>query len=228
MLVKIVPHDTIQHLFSSEQESYEVSLDKYDDIFSYLSNMHPKFSEWSKNLEKQSDITILDKNGDVLNSEKFICKITDENEVLYIVPMFSGGKGRIGKFVTGALILAAVYYTGGFAWTVKSGLVFSGAIAKTAFWVGVAFIAQSLIREDDNNNSSDPDGGTRQNNLFGSLKATQGQGVYIPQAYGQVRVVGHMLSGYIDHHKHGTGDIVKLSDIYNLPKSSTTKNTGDI
>ena len=230
MLIKIVPHSTIQHLLSKQEENYEADLVKYEDIFHYIEHMHPRLNKWHRTIElndEQSPVCILNKEGEMILPDQFNKTITDPDEVLYIVPIVCGGGGKIGKVIAGVALIAAVVYTGGLAWTATGGFVFSGIGSKILFNVGLALISSAFMKEPEQPEQAETlDQAVRQSNQFGSLRATEGQGTYLAIAYGQVRVVGHMLSGYIEPHKHGTGDTLVLSDIYDIPKNNTTKNSG--
>ena len=53
---------------------------------------------------------------------------------------------------------------------------------------------------------------TRENGMFGSLTNTSTSGTPVPLHYGQVRVAGQFLSGYINSEEHGKNDNVKVGD----------------
>ena len=53
---------------------------------------------------------------------------------------------------------------------------------------------------------------TRENGMFGSLTNTSTSGTPVPLHYGQVRVAGQFLSGYIDTQTHGKSDIINVGD----------------
>lgn len=53
---------------------------------------------------------------------------------------------------------------------------------------------------------------TRENGMFGSLTNTSTSGTPVPLHYGQVRVSGQFLSGYINTETHGKSDTIKVGD----------------
>ena len=53
---------------------------------------------------------------------------------------------------------------------------------------------------------------TRENGMFGSLTNTSTSGTPVPLHYGQVRVSGQFLSGYINTETHGKSDIIKVGN----------------
>ena len=59
---------------------------------------------------------------------------------------------------------------------------------------------------------ADTDTSTRQAGAFGSLTNSTQSGTPIALHYGQVRVAGQMLSGYIDSDDHGKNDVIKVED----------------
>ena len=48
--------------------------------------------------------------------------------------------------------------------------------------------------------------------MFGSLTNSTTSGTPIPLVYGQMRVGGQMLSGYLDAEIHGKSDIINVGD----------------
>ena len=60
--------------------------------------------------------------------------------------------------------------------------------------------------------TNDTDTSTRTNGMFGSLKNTTESGTPIPLIYGEFRVAGQMLSGYIESEDHGKSEIIKVGD----------------
>lgn len=53
---------------------------------------------------------------------------------------------------------------------------------------------------------------TRENGMFGSLTNTSTSGTPVPLHYGQVRVAGQFLSGYINSEEHGKNDVINVGD----------------
>ena len=56
------------------------------------------------------------------------------------------------------------------------------------------------------------DENARQNDMFGSLKNTTTSGTPIPLIYGQFRVAGQLISGFIDTTEHGKSANIRVSD----------------
>ena len=233
MLVKLIPHSTLRGLFP--EESYEINLDSYADVYSYLGNIQPKFSKWVSEIEHNEErlpVALVKKDGEFLLPTDYI-KTPVEGETLYIVPMFCGGKGRAGRLIAGALLIAAAAYTGGlslgasgFAWGATGSGLF---VAKTALNLGIAVAASAFIREPKQpENSQTVDQNTREGDQFGPLQPTQGEGSILPMAFGEVRVAGHRITGFVDTIEGGRGDEVTLSDKYNLSPNPTTKSSGRI
>ena len=48
--------------------------------------------------------------------------------------------------------------------------------------------------------------------MFGSLQNTTTSGSPIPLVYGQSRVAGQFISGYLNTVKHGRNDVVNVSE----------------
>ena len=60
--------------------------------------------------------------------------------------------------------------------------------------------------------SQQTESSTRENGMFGSLTNTSTSGTPVPLHYGQVRVSGQFLSGYINSETHGKSDIIKVGN----------------
>jgi len=56
------------------------------------------------------------------------------------------------------------------------------------------------------------DSSTRGSDMFGSLQNTTQGGTPIALVYGQTRVAGQFISGYLDTLQHGKEDVVKVSE----------------
>jgi predicted phage tail protein len=93
-----------------------------------------------------------------------------------------------------------------------SGGIFSGMSGMAMRLVGN--IAMSILSRlfAPKPKATERDTSTRDNNMFGSLTNSTTSGTPIPLVYGQMRVGGQMLSGYLDAEIHGKSDIINVGD----------------
>lgn len=83
----------------------------------------------------------------------------------------------------------------------------AGTLAVNA---GLALVTSLFTQKPEALTSRDQQ--VRQNNMFGSLKNTIDSGVSIPLIYGQHRVAGQFISGYLESIDHGKNDDVTVSE----------------
>lgn len=176
---------------------------------------------------------LLDKNKNVITEQDLWIKKIKEGDSFYLVPAFVGGGGKTGKYLMFAALAAAAIYTGGASagLGMSPGAMGGATSAGTAFtaagggaaglsagasmaWAGLGTVGQTLAvnaglalatslftKRPKNNKQTDQD--VRQNNMFGSLRATVDSGMPIPLIYGLHRVAGQLISGYLDSTVHG-------------------------
>ena len=80
--------------------------------------------------------------------------------------------------------------------------------------IGMSMISKLFTKRKD----IEVDSSTRQNGAFGNLTNTIQSGTPIPLVYGQFRVAGQMISGYIESEDHGKNDVVKARDKFDGQK----------
>lgn len=73
---------------------------------------------------------------------------------------------------------------------------------------GLALVTSLFTQKPESLTSRDQQ--VRQNNMFGSLQNTIDSGTSIPLLYGQHRVAGQFISGYIDSIDHGKNDDITV------------------
>ena len=54
----------------------------------------------------------------------------------------------------------------------------------------------------------------RENDMFGALQNTTDSGTPIPLVYGNMRIAGQLISGYLDVSEHGKNDTVSVSNSF--------------
>lgn len=76
--------------------------------------------------------------------------------------------------------------------------------------IGLAVVSSLLTKKPKNTQQTEST--TRENGMFGSLTNTTTSGTPVPLHYGQVRVAGQFLSGYINSEEHGKNDLIRVGD----------------
>lgn len=221
MIVTLKPHSAYKSFFNAA--SYDVDIAKYSDILSYLSAMHPKFATYCKKQAlqvQQEDFTIVDKNLKVVKNEELSIRAAKEGDVLYLVPAVTGGGGK--RNVLTMVLLAAFFIAMPYALpalgeaTLLSAAVTGGApltLASLSTTIGMNLALGALASLFSPKPQTQEQ--ARQNGLFSGLQNTTESGVPIALHYGQVRIAGQLLSGYINTVTHGKSETITVEgDLY--------------
>jgi predicted phage tail protein len=235
LLTKIKIHSAFTHLFSECE--LIADLKTYDDIPRYLGSMHPRFARFVKriyNEQTQDGYLILNKNLQAITDQELFIKRIKEEEQFYVVPAIYGGGGKSMKTLVTLAAVAATGYIGftaltaATAATTTSAAVGSAAVGAAgatgstaaaaaglgsfgttlAVNAGLALVTSLFTQKPESLTSRDQQ--VRQNNMFGSLQNTIDSGTSIPLLYGQHRVAGQFISGYIDSIDHGKNDDITV------------------
>lgn len=235
MLTKIKIHSAFTHLFSECE--LIADLKTYDDIPRYLGSMHPRFARFVKriyNEQTQDGYLILNKNLQAITDQELFIKRIKEEEQFYVVPAIYGGGGKSMKTLFTVAAIAATGYIGFTALTAATAATTTGAAVGSAAVgaagatggtaaaaaglgsfgttlavnAGLALVTSLFTQKPESLTSRDQQ--VRQNNMFGSLQNTIDSGTSIPLLYGQHRVAGQFISGYIDSIDHGKNDDITV------------------
>jgi len=145
-----------------------------------------------------------------------------EGETIHIVPNICGGGGGSGKKMFMIFALVALAMTPGgqalllSAKTAIAGLGTAGAGGLSFMQtmglnigmsiLGALFTKSPAARQQQKTTESS----VRDNGMFGSLTNSSESGTPIALIYGQHRVGGQFLSGYISSISHGSGDPISV------------------
>ena len=190
----------------------------------------------------QESYSLVDSKFRVIENDAFGIKKFKEGDTVHLAPLVVGGGGKRGTMlllmafavIAGPAIAASLSAsaTGGVAAQagVMGGIPASGAgTAGGGFFAGLgkAFGAMpSFMRSIVGNlalsavsslfskkpNPQQVETSTRVNGMFGSLTNTSTSGTPVALHYGQVRVAGQFLSGYINSEVHGKNDVINVGD----------------
>lgn len=236
-MIKLKIHSTLQHL--TDASDYNLAVTNPREVLSFLSNSQPKFSEYLSQIkteETDESISFVDSNYKLISTDAFELKRFKENETVHVVPLVAGGGGKRG-FLIFAIFAAVVVATGGLAAIGGAGAG-AGAVQGTTmssgfslgnigkFFSGMPSIARSLLTNvglsilssvftKKPKPQDQVDSSSRGSDMFGSLQNTTTSGTSIPLVYGQSRVAGQFISGYLNTVKHGRNDVVNVSEQFN-------------
>lgn len=231
MQATVKVHSSLHKYF--DQTEFRADFNTYYDLIPYLSAMHPRFNHYMRMVnwgESEEGFAFLDKDLNVVTEEELHIRRVHENDTIYLAPVIVGGGGKKGGLLAAIAVVGIIAFTGGAAapaltttGTTAAGTVAGGAggglfssfaampsFAQSLFLnVGMSMISSLFTKK---KKPADTDTSTRQAGAFGSLTNSTQSGTPIALHYGQVRVAGQMLSGYIDSDDHGKNDVIRVED----------------
>ena len=239
-MINVVIHSTLRHL--TDSPNYKVDITNARDVAPYLCNTQRKFNEYQSKIKTgqvDESFSLVDGDFNVISTEDFDFKQLKPGETVYVVPYISGGGGKRGFLLLIAVAIVAPYAIGlaggasasaGFGAVYKAGLTSLGTGASSMFGAGglggsglgasfarsiIGNLALSLVTSlfaAKPKPQEQVDSSTRGSDMFGSLQNTTQGGTPIALVYGQTRVAGQFISGYLDTLQHGKEDVVKVSE----------------
>lgn len=232
MQATVKVHSSLHKYF--DQTEFRADFNTYYDLIPYFSAMHPRFNHYMRMVnwgESDEGFAFLDKDLNVVTEEELHIRRVHEDDTIYLAPVIVGGGGKKGGLLALVAVGALAFATGGLSLgataaagttTAASGAAAAGAgsgglfasfsampgFAQSLFMnVGLALISSLFAKK---KKPADTDTSTRQAGAFGSLTNSTQSGTPIALHYGQVRVAGQMLSGYIDSDDHGKNDVIRV------------------
>jgi predicted phage tail protein len=238
LLIKIKPHSALVQFFT-EEELY-VDINSYTDIPRYLDSMQPAFFNYVK--EQKSNLieegyVLLDKNLKELTYDDLLIRAVREGDVIHIVPaVFGGGGKRGGLLAVAALFAMFVFFPvgagalgglgGGAAGATATAAGKTAAAAASGAAGGGLFsnlppflsnilvnVGLSMLSALFTKKQDDADSASRQNDMFGSLQNSTSSDTPVALHYGQVRVAGQLVSGYIQTINHARNETVTVDGV---------------
>jgi len=220
LLVTIKPHSSLQPYFIGE--SINIYLNSYKELLDYLLVMQPKFMLYTKQLMSegiQESFVFLDEALNELSSDDLFIKRFNRDTVVHIVPIVMGGGGKRGGFLALLASAALFFFAGPIGAAVQStlptafiqaGVTGASVVSQLATGLAIAGLSALLMRSPV---SKDSEKNRVENGMFSSLRNTVDSGTFVPINYGQVRVAGQLITGYIKTVNHPKGFNVKVSDV---------------
>jgi|TARA_R110001592_G_scaffold54396_7_gene166461 predicted phage tail protein len=219
-------------------DTLSVKIHTHEEVISFLNNSFKEFDVYTSKIKQgkvDEGLSLVDENFKTLNPNDFTLKKVKDDEVIYVAPCITGGGGKRGFFLMLAIAVVAPYAIGlaagaggGFAATYGAGMTsigtaFSGmTTALGGSGLGASFarsiignLALSLISSIFTKKpkaQEQVDSSTRGSDMFGSLQNTTQGGTPVALVYGQTRVAGQFISGYLSTQSHGRSDTIRVGD----------------
>ena len=241
MLATIKISPTFKDYFNELE--YQVDIDSYYDVEFYLRSVHPKFGNYIKQIVSgisQEGFAYLDNDLKIVETQSFPLKKIKEKETIYIVPVVCGGGGKKG-FIFAAIAIIAISFMipipigppqlgymstlgaeamAGFAGMPSFIKGMLGNLALSA--IGALLTSKPKAKQME----VTKDSGTRtENNMFGALTNSTTSGTPINLNYGQMRVAGQFLSGYILSTEHGQDSAPSVQSIFTADATPLSQST---
>lgn len=207
----------------------KVSLNSCDEVINYLKGTQPKLAKYINRIstgKTVENLMLCNSKGKVITREEYVLKKPADDETLHIVPCVFGGGGKFGRIIIGVALVAlalsgaigpalpALLGTGGAA------PVSMGLVQSLVFGIGVSLTMGGLSqlftktpKAARMENKFDGEA-RRENDMFGALQNTTDSGTPIPLVYGNMRIAGQLISGYLDVSEHGKNDTVSVSSSF--------------
>jgi len=223
------------HKYTKNLDKIELEVDDLHSISFAINTYFPRLVKLFINNTRDFDnnkhldfLLILDKDKKMLTENRLLrnnLKPTDTD--FYIVPCICGNGGGKSSILIGALVLATAFFAlpaiagvagsgtlGGFTAALEtSGLV--GFLGRAVVGIGLNLVLGgilSFINKPTELGSRETDSDSRNNDAFGPLANSTDSSNLIALNYGEIRVSGQLISGFIKVIDHGKNDIVSVDD----------------
>ena len=237
MLINLKVHSAYNKFF--DQKVYSFDANVASDVIDYLKGVHPKFAKYMVEVnsdEANESFSLLDKDLKQITADMLLIKHFKDGETVHLVPTISGAGGKASKMFAVFAIIAFGMATGGAGFAALGGVggVGSGATAvgggggflstmlgggggamgwlgRIGLNIGMSIIGRMFQKSPaakQQQKTTEPS--VRDNGMFGSLTNSSSSGTPIALIYGEHRVSGQFLSGYISSISHGSGDPISV------------------
>jgi len=234
LLINLKIHSAYNKFFDNNIYTFEAII--ASDIIRYLKGVHPKFSKYITQVasgEATEPFCLLDDNLKLINRDMIDIKHFNDGDTIHLVPAIAGGDGK--RIRNALLVIAAIYIiaqTGGAVPIDPMTGVAAGApgaggytavqgagaakglstMQMIGLQVGLSMVTAMLTKSPAARESKQTESTTRDNGMFGSLTNSSTSGTPISLIYGQHRIAGQFLSGYITSLVHGSGDPISIGE----------------
>lgn len=238
-MLTIKPVGSMKSFFDDDE--YTIDVKTCIDVIFYIQSMHPRlglFMKQAQSLATFEDFCFLDAESKIIDPQLFPFHKFKEDDILYIAPVIVGAGGRTGTII---IIVALIAITIAMPYLAPATKQTAAATAKmqTAFVaaqsafsvtnivtniainMALSLIQQQFVKAPQAQRTrSTGDSGTRsQNDMFGALTNTTKPDSPVALNYGNMRVAGQFLSGYILSQQHAKNDAPTVASIFNANQS---------
>lgn len=237
MLINLRVHSAYNKFFDQKVYSFDANI--ASDVLDYLKGIHPKFAKYMVEVssdEANESFSLLDENLNQITADMLLIKHFKDGETVHLVPTISGAGGKASKMFAVFAIVAFGMMTGGAGFAALGGVggVGGGATAaaggggffstllgggggalgwlgRIGLNIGMSIIGRMFQKSPAaKQQQKTTESSTRDNGMFGSLTNSSTSGTPIALIYGEHRVAGQFLSGYISSISHGSGDPISV------------------
>ncbi len=203
----------------------KVSLNSCDEVINFLKGTQPKLAKYINKIllgKTVENLMLCNSKGKVITREEYVFKKPADDETLHIVPCVFGGGGKFGRIIIGVALVALSFAVPGAAGlgALLKGTASMGFVQSLVFGIGVSMTLGGLAalftktpKAARMENKFDGEA-RRENDMFGALQNTTDSGTPIPLVYGNMRIAGQLISGYLDVSEHGKNDTVSVSSSF--------------
>ena len=224
MRVKIHIHKILQK-YTKGLAVYECEAKDFTDVKNALKNIFPKFNDYYSLVSNGSsgeNLTFLDKNKKIITRNHYEINTLNKNNhtELYLIPLVYGS-GKAGKMLAIIAVVAiaaiAMQQAGLFAAGPEgaSGGLSSFFTPQKLFGMVFRLIISQIISSLNKppKKPAETDAPVRKdNNIFEGLANTTAPGTNIPIHYGQMRVSGQLISGFVETLNHPKDEDPRVGD----------------
>jgi len=237
LLINLKVHSAYNKFFDQKVYSFDANI--ASDVIDYLKGVHPKFAKYMVEVnsdEANESFSLLDKDLNQITADMLLIKHFKDGETVHLVPTISGAGGKASKMFAVFAIVAFGMATGGAGFAALGGVggVGSGATAvgggggflstmlgggggamgwlgRIGLNIGMSIIGRMFQKSPAaKQQQKTTESSVRDNGMFGSLTNSSSSGTPIALIYGEHRVSGQFLSGYISSISHGSGDPISV------------------
>jgi predicted phage tail protein len=237
LLINLKVHSAYNKFFDQKVYSFDAYV--ASDVIDYLKGVHPKFAKYMVEVnsdEANESFSLLDKDLKQITADMLLIKHFKDGETVHLVPTISGAGGKASKMFAVFAIVAFGMATGGAGFAALGGV--GGGVGASASaaggggflgtmlgggggamgWlgriglnIGMSIIGRMFQKSPAaKQQQKTTESSVRDNGMFGSLTNSSSSGTPIALIYGEHRVSGQFLSGYISSISHGSGDPISV------------------
>ena len=90
-----------------DKSNYQINVNNYYDIEFYLRGVHPRFNNYIRQIqtgEANESWALVDSNLNIIGKEQMSLKKVKDEDVIYLVPVITGGGGKRGFLIAAAVV----------------------------------------------------------------------------------------------------------------------------